>query len=472
MKTLFRFPLLLMSIATLFLASCGEMKNEANGVDVVSDDDTYVAVGDFTSESPMLKEPLTGRTVAVDVNLDNHTADMTLYNFELNGAVMNILVKGLALSNPSETSCVISNGDAQIVPIVKMGDKDVLYNNCPLTYVNGTIDTKEKTMHIDFTIAYNNPLLKQNMDVSVAFNGKLVESSKINEVIPEEAKKTVDYEEEFAARGVLKVAGKVIPDNKVRVAIDKDDMKANLYLATLSLDNGNSFVTLQAQNLNVTETVKGYEFNAETAVPILEKGGQSIYYPYCEFRNVHGVIEGEAETGTMQITLVFVYVDPQTNKKDEYEASFIGSLVDPDEPDQVEQKLYNHDFLASGTFAVDVDNFSIDNRMVGVDINKTEITFYAFSYGDMVPELTILAEGINFQKTANGYSFTKDVVIPSVKTIGMNEKFNDARFTDMEGSIDTNNRNMDIRFTIVYTDPNTSEQSILHATYSGALTQY
>ena len=468
MKTFYRFPLLLMSIATLFLASCGEMKNNVNGVDVIADDDTYVAVGDFTSDSPMFKNPLTGRTVAVDLN--DNTADMTLYNFELNGAVMNILVKGLNQATPSETSCVISNDNVEIIPIVKMADKDVLFNNCPLTYVNGTIDTKEQMMYIEFTLAYNNPLLQQNMNINVVFNGKLVERSKIDDVIPEEAKKTVDYEKEFAAKGVLDVDGRIIPDNKLRVAIDKDDMKANLYLATLSLDNGKSFVTLQAQDLNVTETSKGFNFDAETAVPILETGGQSIYYPYCEFRNVHGVIDEVAET--MQISLVFVYVDSKTNEKHEYAATFFGKLVDPDEPDDVQQVIYNHDFLASGLFSVDYEDFSIDNRIVGVDINgaTADITFYAFSYGDQIPEINVKTSGLNLEKTAEGYALSIDKVMPMVQTTAGNVEFKDAVFTDMQGTVNTGNKTMSIRFTIVYTDPNTLAVTEIHAEYAGMLT--
>ncbi|MBP5477322.1 MAG: hypothetical protein J6Y00_06535 [Paludibacteraceae bacterium] len=467
MKTFYRFPLLLMSIVTIFLASCGDMKNNVNGVDVIADDDTYVAVGDFTSDSPMFKEPLTGRTVAVDLN--DQTADMTLYNFELGGAVMTILVKGLDLANTSETSCAISNGNAEIIPIVKMADKDVLYNNCPITRVNGTIDTKEKTMYVEFTIAYNNPLLQQKMDIAVVFNGKLVDRKKIDEVIPEEAKKTVDYEKEFAAKGTLNVDDKIIPDNKLRVAIDKDDMKANLYLATLSLDNGKSFVTLQAQNLNVTETSKGYDLNAETAVPILETNGQSFYYPYCEFRNVHGVIDEVAET--MQINLVFVYVDPNTNEKHEYEASFFGTLVDPDEPDEVQPIIYNHDFLASGLFSVDVEDFSIENRMVGVDINgaTADITFYAFSYGDQIPEINVKTVGLNLQTTAEGYTLSINEVMPMVQTSAGNVEFKDAVFKDMEGIIDTNKKSMNINFTIVYTDPNTSAVTEIHVGYEGVL---
>lgn len=456
-----------MSIATLFLASCGEMKNNVNGVDVIADDDTYVAVGDFTSDSPMFKEPLTGRTVAVDLN--NNTADMTLYNFELNGAVMTILVKNLGFATPTETSCAISNGNEAIVPIIKMADKDVLFNNCPLTYVSGTIDSKEKMMYIEFTIAYNNPLLQQNMDIRVVFNGKLVERSKIDDVIPEEAKKEVDYEKEFAAKGVLDVDGKIMPDNKLRVAIDKDEMKANLYLATLSLDNGNSFVTLQAQDLNVTETSKGYNLNAETAVPILETGGQSIYYPYCEFRDVQGVIDEVAET--MQISLVFVYVDSKTNEKHEYAATFFGKLVDPDEPDDVQQVIYNHDYLASGLFSVDYEDFSIDNRIVGVNINGTtaDVTFYAFSYGDQIPEINAKTSGLNLEKTAEGYAFSINEVMPMVQTSAGNVEFKDAVFTNMQGAINTENKTMNIRFTIVYTDPNTSAVTEIQAEYAGIL---
>ena len=468
MKNISRLSLLFLSIVTLFFASCGEMKNKVKGPDIVSDDDTYVAVGDFTSPQFTLQNA----TVAVDIDLDSHTADMTFYNFtSMDGNMMNVVSKGLKLENTKTTATFTID---EVIPVIKMADKEVLYASCPLVKVSGTVNTEDKTMVINFTMNYTTPF-QQTMEIPVVFNGKIVEAGKEKEVIPEQAQVEVDYEEEIAANGVLKVDGKIIPKNTVRVAIDLDNMKANMYLATMSLNNGKDFITLEATDINIANTANGYELNAESVVPILETGMQIIYYPACKFENIKGTIDKKA--GTMVIDLVFVYVDPETQKEDEYPATFIGKLGDPDDSDDVEQKIYTNDYLATGDFKVVLpndDEYNVNNRMVGVDVDKNTMTanisFYAFSYGDEMPELTVLTNGLSLTDNGNGYTFSIAELSPMVQTVGETFVFEDARFLNMLGTIDTGAKTMQINFDIEYTDSN-KQITVVPASYTGKLAE-
>ncbi|MBQ7697460.1 MAG: hypothetical protein IJT35_02635, partial [Paludibacteraceae bacterium] len=156
MKKLSSLSLLLMSIVTLFFASCGAInKNNADNPNVISDDYTYVAVGDFTS--PQMT--LTGKTVAVDVDLKNHEADMTLYNFSLDGVnTMTVVAEDLHIES-TKTTCVFTIDT--VIPIIKTGDKDILLTICPMAKVSGTIDSEAKTMVIEFTLAYINPMMQK-----------------------------------------------------------------------------------------------------------------------------------------------------------------------------------------------------------------------------------------------------------------------------------------------------------------------
>lgn len=456
--------LLILSIVTLFFASCGEMKNNGNTPNIISDDNTYVAVGEFKSDVFTLPN----RTVAVDVDLDKHVADMTFYNFSLDGKnMMNIIAKGLKLEN-TKTTCDFTINE--VIPIIKSADKEILFQACPLMDVKGKIDVEAKTMVITLTLKYTTPF-NQTMEIPTEFNGQLLLDKKDKDnAIPEDAKKVVDYEEEYGAKGVLMVDGKIIPDNKIRIAIDKDEMKAVMYLATLSLDNGNSFVTLEAQGLNVKNVSKGYELAAETVVPSLETGSQSIYFPACTFEKVEGMINNDEKLIT--VNLDFVYVDPKTAVQHRYPASFIGSMIDPDEVDEpVENALYDNDFLASGLFTA--DNFEIDDRMVGVDVDMNtmtaDITFYAFSYADVMPEITAKAKGLHLQKSGNVYNLSVNELTPYVQAGGEEIEFKDARFVSMLGTVDADNKTMQISFILEYTDPNTNAVSELAANYEGEL---
>ena len=467
MKKLSSLSLLLMSIVTILFTSCGAInKNNADNPNVISDDDTYVAVGDFTS--PQMT--LTGKTVAVDVDLKNHEADMTLYNFSLDGVnTMTVVAEDLHLES-TKTTCVFTIDT--VIPIIKTGDKDILLTICPMAKVSGTIDAEAKTMVIEFTLAYINPMM-QKTDIPVVFNGKLVEGSKAEEVIPEDAKKTVDYEAEYAAKGVLKVDGKVIPNNKVRIAIDKDDMRAVMYFATLSLDNGKNFVTLEAQDLSVAQAAQGYQISAESVIPTLETGAQSIYFPSCTFRQVDGMINTYYET--IQVDLIFVYVDPQTGVTHEYPASFFGSMIDPEEVEEpVDNIMYDNDFLASGVFTA--DQYEVENRLIGVDVDMNtmtaDVSFYAFTYMDDMPELTVKNHGLQLQKSGNVYTFfSNNELIPYVVAGNEEVAFEDARFVNMQGTVDADTKTMTINFTVVYTDPNTKQVYEYAANYTGVLSE-
>ena len=464
MKNISRLPLLLMSIATLFFASCGEMKNNVKNPDIVSDENTYVALGDFTSE----QFTLPGRVVALDVDFDNSKADLTLYNFSIDGEnTMDILAQGLTLTKTSNTTCTFTID--QVVPIVKLADKDVLYTSCPLVGITGKVDVEAKTMVINFTLDYTTPFMEK-MQIPVVFNGTLLEGNKKDEVV-EDAKKTINYTEEYAATGVLKVDGKIIPENVLRVGIAPDQQKAKLYLATMSLDNGKTFVTLGVEEINAIKAANGYKLEAATAVAVLETGAQSIYYTACKFQNLTGRID--KQEGIMEINVTFVYTDPETKKTHEYLASFYGTLEeDPDDAeDPVNPVLYAHNYLAIGDF--NADEYTIGNRMVGVDLhdNTADVTFYAFSYGDQVPEITVLTSGLELQKTENGYTCFISEVTPYVQTVGQNVEFKDARFVNQEVMIDTNAKTMEIHFTIEYTDPNTSQMTALAASYYGTLAE-
>lgn len=475
MKTIFRLPLLLMSIVTLFFASCGDMKNNGKNPGIVTDENTYVALGDFTSSPDRFT--MKDRIVALDVDFDHTmTADLTLYNVSLNGQNINIVAQGLALEKTTDTTFTFTIGN--VTPLVRMADKDVQFVDCPLKDVKGIVDTKNRTMDIEFTLDSKIPGM--GGAILVKFNGKLVDKEKQDQVISEQ-ENTISYEEEYAATGVLKVDDMYMPENVLRVGIDSIQGKAKLYLAKMSLDNGKKFVTLGVEEITATKTGKVYQLEAESAVAVKEEDGKTTYFTACKFENLTGRIDTEA--GTMDIHVTFVYVGPD-QQTHTYDVTFKGELKD-DAQDPHTPVLCAYDFLASGDFSAREkgaeEAYSIGDRKVGVNLNKdntADITFYAFTYEDNIDGIdinldfvAIQTKGLTLQQTGNGYTFSINETTPIVKLNDKGEAtdypFDHARFKNMQGSID--NGKMDIHFDIEYTDPYNNRTFHLEASYSGTL---
>ncbi|MCR4665329.1 MAG: hypothetical protein K5660_08195, partial [Paludibacteraceae bacterium] len=91
-------------------------------------------------------------------------------------------------------------------------------------------------------------------------------------------------------------------------------------------------------------------------------------------------------------------------------------------------------------------------------------------YVDEMPELTVLTNGLSLTDNGNGYTFSIAELSPMVQTVGETFVFEDARFLNMLGTIDTGAKTMQINFDIEYTDSN-KQITVVPASYTGKLAE-